>query len=120
MGEWGSSTVEVAIATVLVVTLLLAVVQLGVYFHARSVAATAARQGLDTARGSEGTAAAGDQVATQFLNEAGGALVGESASVSRTPTEVTVTVSGSALSVLPGVSLPVTVTVRAPVERVVE
>ncbi len=105
---------------VAVVGLLLAVVQVGIYFHGRSVALTAARHGVDTARVLGGTGEAGAEMTTQFLTQHGEALVGSAVTATRDIEEASVTVTGSALSVLPGVSLPVTVTVRAPVERVIE
>lgn len=119
-GERGVSTVEMAIATVLVVGLLLAVVQIGVYFHARSVAVTAARHALDAARVQGGNAETGTAVGAEFLGDAGGSLLDHTVAVDVSAAEATATVDGTALSVLFGLDFPVRVTVSAPTERVVE
>jgi Flp pilus assembly protein TadG len=102
------------------VLLLMVVVQFGVYFHTRAVVTTAAHQGADNARVLNGTAEAGDAAATQFLDQSAGALRDRSVSVDRTATEVTVTISGEVLSLIPFASFPVEVTISSPVERVVE
>jgi TadE-like protein len=111
--------VEFVICTVVMVLLLLAVVQVALYFHARAVATTAARHGLDRARVLDGST--GDAVASTnaFLAQAGGGLEHRGVQASRGATTASVTVEGEVVSVVPGVRLPVDVTVRAPVERLV-
>ena len=118
--EHGSTSVEFVILVPLMVLLLMAVVQLGVYFHTRAVATTAARQGADTARILDGTSDAGTSAANQFLDQSAAALRDRSVTVERSPVEVTVTVTGNVASLIPFATFPLEVTVEAPVERIVE
>ena len=116
----GSTTVEFVVLVPLMVLLLMVVVQFGVYFHTRAVVTTAARQGADNARTFDGTTEAGDAATTQFLDQSAGALRDRTISVERTATEVTVTVTGEVTSLIPFAVFPLTITVSAPVERIVE
>ena len=116
----GSTSVEFVILVPLMVLLLMAVVQLGVYFHTRAVVTTAARQGVDNARVLDGTSDAGASTTNQFLDQSAAALRDRTVSVDRTASDVTVTVRGSVASLIPFASFPLTVTVEAPVERIVE
>lgn len=116
-GERGAATVELAVATPLLLLLLLFVVQAGVWAHAAHIARAAAVQALDAAAAENSTAAAGQREGAAALRQFGGAvLTGARVTVTRTATRVTVTVSGTAVSVVPGVSPPVSVTVTGPVE----
>lgn len=99
------------------VLLLMAVVQVGLWFHCRSVATTAARHGVDEVRVVDGSTAAGIAAATAFLDQAGASLHDRSVNADRGATTSSVTVSGSVVSVIPGVSWSVSVTVDAPTER---
>lgn len=114
----GSSTVEFVIGAALMVLLLLVIVQFAVYFHVRSVAHTAARHGLDQVRVLDGSTDAGIAMTHEFLIQSGGGLSGRSVSATRTPERSTVTVRGNVVSVVPGVSLGVDVSVAAPTERI--
>jgi Flp pilus assembly protein TadG len=118
--ERGSTTVEFVVLVPLMVLLLMVVVQFGIYFHTRAVATTAAHQAADNARILDGTAEAGSAAATQFLDQNAGALRDQDVSVERSDTDVTVTVTGEVLSLIPFASFPLDVTVSAPVERIVE
>jgi len=100
------------------VMILLAVVQIGVYFHLRAVAQTAARHGLDEVRVAEGSPAAGVAAASEFLDQSGNGIESRSVTADRTETEATVRVTGKVVSILPGISLTIEVEVEAPVERV--
>jgi Flp pilus assembly protein TadG len=119
-GERGSTTVEFVVLVPLMVLLLMVVVQFGVYFHTCAVVTTAARHGADDARVFTGTAEAGAAATEQFLDQAAGALRDRGVTVDRSPTEVTITVTGEVVSLIPFASFPVAVTVHAPVERIVE
>lgn len=118
--ERGSTSVEFVILVPLMVLLLMAVVQLGVYFHTRAVVTTAARQGVDNARILDGTGDAGAIATDQFLDQSAAALRDRTVTVDRTATEASVTVTGSVVSLIPFATFPLTVTVEAPVERIVE
>lgn len=114
----GASSVEYAVTAGLLVLLLLVIVQVGVYFHLRTAAQTAARHGLDVLRVTEGTPEDGIATAEEFLDQAAGALRDPSVTAARTATTATVTVRGVVTSVVPGLALTIEVTVDAPVERI--
>lgn len=113
----GSSTVEVAVLMPLMMLLLMAVVQTGLWFHTRAVMATAANKGLDAARIEGGTDTDGRAAANEFLQHSG-ALNERSIDVSRSTDTVTVTVSGRVVSLVFGAPLPISVNVEAPLEQV--
>ncbi len=114
----GSSTVEFVIASAAMVLLLLMVVQVGVWYHTRAVAQTAARHGLDHVRTINGSPSEGIDVASEFLDQSGGGLENRNVDATRTAAVSSVTVSGQVVSILPGVSFTVSVTVDAPTERI--
>jgi Flp pilus assembly protein TadG len=115
----GSSPVEFAIVAGGMILLTFAVIQVGLVFHARSIALAAAAQGANAARAyGTGTNDAGRNKARAFLDQAGDGLSGQNVTVSRTATEVTVTVSGAAISVLPGLTFTVSQSAHGSIERV--
>jgi len=111
-GEVAANT----IVFVVVLALFFMVVQFGVVFAAQQTARSAARQALDAARIERGSEAQGEAVALEFLAGTN-ALQDVEVDVDRGPEVVTVTVRGDAWS--PGPTT-VSVTLSAPVERVVE
>lgn len=117
-GEQGSSTVEFVICAAGMLLLLMMVVQVGVWYHTRAVAQTAARHGLDHVRTIDGSPEDGIAVANEFLAQSGGGLDGARVDATRTAEESTVTITGRVVSILPGVSFAITVTVDAPTERI--
>jgi Flp pilus assembly protein TadG len=118
-GDRGSASVEVTIAAPLLVLLLLVVVQFAVWAHAMHVAQAAANTGVQTARAHGSTANAGKQDTATILDQlAGRILIGRAVTAQRTATDATVTVSGTAQAVIPGLALPVRVSVTAPREKV--
>jgi hypothetical protein len=83
------------------------------------MARAAANEGLQTARAYGSTAdAAKADTATILASLSGNTLKDPQVSASRSATTANVTVTGRATSLIPGLSLPVTITVTAPVERV--
>ena len=117
--ERGSGTVEFVICAVVMVLLLMVVVQFALWFHTRAVATTAARHGLDRARVLEGSPNEGEAITREFLDQNAGGLHDRAVTATRTATQASVTVQGRVVSVIPGVHLPVTVRITAPVERIV-
>ena len=117
--ERGSGTVEFVIAAVVMILLLMVVVQFARWFHTRAVATTAARHGLDRVRVLDGTPQEGEATTQEFLDQSAGGLHDRSVSADRTGTRASVTVTGVVVSVIPGVNLPLTVRVAAPIERIV-
>lgn len=118
-GDRGSATVEVTLAMPLLGLLLLLIVQFAFWAHATHVAQAAANQGVQTARAYGSTAGAGADDATALLDQmAGSVLVNRGVTANNTATTSTVTVTGKAAAVVPGMSLPITVSVTAPREKV--
>jgi Flp pilus assembly protein TadG len=72
--EKGSSTVEFVIGAALMVFMLMAIMQMAIYFHMRSVAMTAAHHGLDRVRVVNGSSGSGIAAANEFLDQAGRSL----------------------------------------------
>jgi Flp pilus assembly protein TadG len=103
---------------VLVILLLFVVLQFGLWFYGREVAAAAAQHAADAARVENGSAAAGEAIADQYLGQVGG-LPSATVTVARTSETVTARVDGEAVSIVGFIDPPITVTVTAPVERVV-
>ncbi|WP_200208790.1 TadE/TadG family type IV pilus assembly protein [Micromonospora coerulea] len=118
--ERGANPVELAVLMPVILILLFASIQLAAWFVARSTALNAAQSGVNAQRVVEAPPGVGEARATRFLRAAGDWLVGWEATG---PTcvagaaEVTCTVSGRSLSVIPGVSFPVRQTAHGPVER---
>jgi Flp pilus assembly protein TadG len=115
----GAASVELVLATPLLMVLLMAAVQFAIWQHAAHMARAAANEGVQTARAYGSSADAGKADTTTILTSlSSNVLKDPQVSASRTTTTASVTVAGRATPVIPGLSLPVTVTVTAPVERV--
>lgn len=121
--ERGANPVELAVMMPLILVLLFASIQIAAVFLARSTALNAAQSGVNAQRTYQAGGGAGVNSATGFLNAAGGWLVGwetpgPTCVVINDDTEVTCTVSGRSLSVVPGVDFAVQQTAHGTVERV--
>jgi hypothetical protein len=117
-GDRGGVSAQVAIVPA-AAALLFFTVQVSLWFHARSVATAAAQHGLDATRVEEGSEGAGRSTVNQFVSQVGGFDV-ESLTVNRGAETATVTIRGQPTVVLPYFSVPINVTLEAPVERVPE
>ncbi|WP_018640271.1 TadE/TadG family type IV pilus assembly protein [Parafrankia elaeagni] len=114
----GAVSVELVIATPLLMTMLLLVVQYALWAHASHIAATAARRGADAARAYGAPPTAGPDSAQITLDQLGDrVLTGTHIQLDAHPDTVTLTITGSAISLLPGFSLPVTGHATGAVER---
>jgi len=121
-GDRGAGSAEIVIAVPLLMLLILLVIQFAIWEHAEAIAHATAEEALAAARVQGGTAADGQQRAAQVISQIGtSVLVGPQVTVTVTPADVTVDVTGTAERVLPvpGLSFPVTATVTGPVERFV-
>src|SRR5262245_39931185 len=107
----GSAALSAAILAGLLILLPMMLIQAAMYFHSRSVAASAARHGLEATRVAFGSEGAGTAAAQDYLDQAGGPLEHTSVAASRSPTVASVTVQGDVSSVIPALGFPVTVTV---------
>ena len=115
----GAVIVEFVLAFPLVLAMLLAVMDAGLFFHARAVAIAAAQEGARAAAAEQGTAGAGMAAARSFVVHAGGQDVFGAWTVTgdRSTRTASVTVTGTALGLLPGLALPVRQSASIPVER---
>ncbi len=106
--EDGDAVTELVLVVPVLMFLILAVVQFGVWYHAQHVTVAAAQEGARAARLELGTADDGERTARDFLVATGSGVVVEAAvSATRDAEEVNVIVTGRAVSVIPGLSLRV-------------
>ncbi|MFI8528609.1 TadE family protein [Promicromonospora sukumoe] len=109
---------QTAILLPVVILLIIAAVQATLWFAGRQVAIAAASEGARVAAAETGTTGSGQTAATQFASTTGrGFLLVPSASVTRTATTATVTVTGRTQSLVAGWDLTITQTASMPVER---
>ncbi|EDX21199.1 conserved hypothetical protein [Streptomyces sp. Mg1] len=116
----GESSIQMAIVFPLILLVTVAVVQASMWVYARNIALTAAREGVAAARTYQAPEGAGVARATETLGRiAGDSLAGSTVSTTgSSATEVRVTVTGQALSLIPGLSgLSVSQSASAPRER---
>ncbi|MFE4018507.1 TadE/TadG family type IV pilus assembly protein [Streptomyces sp. NPDC059101] len=114
----GSGSVELAVLALVVLALALISIQTGLYFHARKVAQSAARHGVEAGR--QFAAGPGDGVAqaTTFLNRFGGSVRGAQVSSGGSTAErIRITVTGHVATLVPGLELDVAQHADAPLER---
>lgn len=111
---------ELAIATPLLLLILLAIVQFALWSHATHIAQAAAAQGLAAARVQSGTAETGARTARQTLRQLGdGSLTDAAVDATRSAGWATVDVDGAATSVIPFLRLRVHAEAAGAVERFV-
>ena len=119
--ERGSATTEVVLLTPVLLFLIMAIIQFGLWFHAQHVAQAAAEQGVRTAHSNGSTVEDGRQRAEDFLDEAAPTLIGDPQVVAGRENDVaSVTVDGTAVALVPGLSLTVHAEATSPVERFYE
>jgi Flp pilus assembly protein TadG len=117
--DTGSFSLELAVLFPAFLLLILVIVQAALFFFARSVASSAAQQGADTARLQGNTAADGVSTATSFVTGQGGGILDDVAVTTNggSATQVSITVTGHALTIIPGVTFTVRQSATAPRER---
>jgi Flp pilus assembly protein TadG len=118
--ERGNSAVELVLGFPVLLLIVFTIVQFALVWHAEQVAQAAASQALAAARIQGGTQASGQAEADRILTQlASGALPQRSITVQRGPAQTTVTVSGTAASILPFWTLHIHAEAAGPVERTV-
>ena len=118
--ERGAGTVELVIATPLLLLLILTIAQFALYMHATHIAQAAASEALSAARVSGGTAAAGTVEGNRILTQLGnGPLQGTQVDVQRNDSQASVRISGHVSNVIPFLTLTVHAEAVGPVERFV-
>lgn len=116
--ERGSASTEAVLLTPVLLFLIMLVVQFGLWYHAQHVVQAAAREGVRTARMDASSASTGRTRAVDFLSTAGPTIVRQPVVTASRDAEVAVvSVSGQAVNIVPGFSLPVRSTATSPVER---
>ncbi|WP_063766917.1 TadE/TadG family type IV pilus assembly protein [Streptomyces sp. NRRL S-813] len=114
----GNGSVEVAVLAVVVLMLVFTIIQVGLYYHARKVAQSAARQGVDTGRQFGSSPGDGVAQAQEFLAKFGNSVRGASvSSAGSTAEELHITVTGHVATLVPGLELTVTQDAHGPIER---
>jgi hypothetical protein len=98
---------------------VMVIVQASFWFLAREAALAAARQGTDAARALGASQGAGTAAALAFARQVGRGYLDNPAasSVGSTARTVSVTVTGVAPSLVPGLTVAVSETVQAPAEK---
>ena len=127
----GSSALELVLLTPALIALIFALIQTALVWNAKHTVGAAAQQGARLARsetalapnvlaGSDASAGADERTRAstlRFLQQTGGdGLRDPSVSIGRDGQYVTVTVSGTTVGVLPGMTVRVTGSSRSPVE----
>jgi len=121
-GEGGSASIELVILFPALLLLVTALVEYGLWFHARSVALAAAQEGVAAARTYGSAPAVGRDTALGFVNEHGADTLLDATTTAGAAGVglVQVTVTGRSVSVIPGLAGPtVTQSASGPVERFV-
>ncbi|MFE5940159.1 TadE/TadG family type IV pilus assembly protein [Streptomyces sp. NPDC056470] len=117
-GDRGAAAVEFSVLALVVLALVFTAIQVGLYFHARKVAQSAARQGVEAGRQFGASEGDGVAQAQTFLNRFGSSVQGASvSSAGSTAEEIRITVRGSVATLVPGLTLDVVQHANAPVER---
>lgn len=118
----GSVSLELAIAYPVVLLLVTALMQYGLWFFARTVALAAAQEGVTAARVLDAVPADGAERAAEYIEDNGADTLMAPTVVATTPAAgiVAIEVSGRSLSVVPGVVLTVTQSAQGPVESFTE
>ena len=117
-GERGAATTELVMATPALLFLLMLLVQVGLWFHAQHVAQAAAQEGVRAVRVEDGVEADGVERANEFLDWLGREIIqGRAVSATRDADVATVTITGFAVNVVPGLRFGISEEAEAPVER---
>ncbi|MFJ9380518.1 TadE family protein [Streptomyces sp. NPDC101455] len=115
----GDASIQMVIVFPFILLTTIAVIQASMWYYAREIALTAAREGLTAARAYQASPADGAARAQEVLGlSAGDSLRGYGVSASNDGQRVRIQVSGTALSMIPGLSgLRITQSASGPVER---
>jgi Flp pilus assembly protein TadG len=116
----GSVTLEIVILFPALLLVILTAVHGALWYHARSLALAAAQEGVRAGRAEHATPTAGVDAAQSFLDRTASDSLSDITVtvVAEGPTEIRIRVTGTSLSVLPGVpSIHVTQEAHGPLER---
>jgi Flp pilus assembly protein TadG len=114
----GSTTLEFAILIPGVLVMMFLCIQIALYSYARSVALTAAEQGVNAQRAYGAKTGAGKTKATTFITNQGNTLSNIKVTTTMVGGEIRITVTGTSLSVIPGVKgYTVSQSASGPIEK---
>ncbi|MET8810087.1 TadE family protein [Streptomyces sp. NPDC004546] len=115
----GDTSIHMAIVFPVVLLATVAVIQASMWYYARQIALTAAREGATAASAYQASPSGGAARARSMLNRtAGDSLRGYSVSASSNGQRVSVQVTGTAMSMIPGLpGLRISQSASGPVER---
>lgn len=120
-GERGSSPVELVLVAPVLMLVIFLVVQTALYFYARQVLLAAAEQADRAARSAASPALAlGESTAAGlgYVHSLGPDLVSAPTfTLTRTATTATVVITGRAVSIIPGLALPIRAVSSGPLEQ---
>src|SRR3954462_10073861 len=118
-GERGAASVELAVVFPVVLLLVMTLIQAALWFYARSIALGAAQEGAREGGAQPASTARAESPAEAFLEAtAQDLLTGRDVAVAGSPASIAVTVTGTSLSLFPGLSgWSVAQTAVGPVER---
>ena len=115
--ERGIAAPEFVIVMPVVMLIFLMLVQWSVHLYNDRIVHAAAREAAVDAASWDGTEFAGRQTAEEYLADSGSDLSNTEVKVAVGATEVTVTVSGEVMTLLPGFTQRVSATATVPRER---
>lgn len=116
-GDAGSASTELVIAVPALLLLVLASVQVGLWFHGRHIASAASEEGARSARALGGTDQDGDAKANQLIDQLGpNVILDRHITVTRSAADVTVTVTGRSPAVVPGLTMDIRASTTSPIE----
>ncbi len=119
MRDRGAVSLEMLIVFPVVLLIILLVVHVGLWWHARNVAMSAAQLGVESARVRGASAGTGTAEAREFLSRAGSSISGTSVSGSKGAT-VTIRVTGYVDTMIPGLKLKIDQHADTAAERITE
>ncbi|WP_329583503.1 TadE family protein [Streptomyces sp. NBC_01361] len=109
---------ELATLALVVLMLAFATIQVGLYYHARKVAQSAARQGVETGRQFGASEGDGLAQAQNYLARYGGSVRGaQVSSAGSSAQQIRITVTGDVATLVPGFELHVSQHADGPIER---
>ncbi|GAB3821940.1 hypothetical protein GCM10028820_31570 [Tessaracoccus terricola] len=111
-----SNSVQMTLMFPLVLGVLLTTLQWAMISWANATALAAAQDGARTAAAQYATTEAGRTTAAAASNN--GSLTNITITINRSPTQTTATVTGTALSIIPGYRPTITKTAQSPTERI--
>jgi Flp pilus assembly protein TadG len=115
--DLGSATVEMVILVPAMMLIFLVIIQFALWAHAAQVTQLAASEGDRVARSQGGGTVAGLAQAEAVTREPDSGLANAAVNAEMLPGDlVRITVSGSAVSIIPGLSLPVSAAQSGPIQ----